>query len=191
MNLINSNLKQTFFPFISICILFLFFCTTCNSKKKADEFQFCDNFDSQLSCTEPKTEFDTVYLDRSTFKKENPTWEDFCNFLYFTARETPGFQIKFSEPLRSEDRAKFKGKYEAKLSWKNSTEEMEGFGINESAVVSFHYLGTLMKEEFRKQKRDKEKLDLESLGIMELVYVYKLPNQPPSERVRKIHLVWK
>ncbi|MCU0825187.1 MAG: hypothetical protein MUF77_11160 [Leptospira sp.] len=180
-------MRSSKFLFLSLTFtIILFSCTV-----TTPNFQFCDNFDRKLNCTEPRTSNDQIYLDRSQFKKMNPTWEDFSNFLYFTARETPGFIIQFDHRISGMEKEEIKREYQAKLTWLSTTERMEGFSLGDSSLASFHYLGALMKEEFRNQKIDKLPMNLESLGKLSLVYEYKIPGKPVESKERLIQLHWK
>ncbi|MCZ8342907.1 MAG: hypothetical protein O9301_07745 [Leptospira sp.] len=178
-------------PIVALFILFIFslifhFCSI-----NTPNFQFCDNFDRMLNCTEPRTSSDKIFLDRSQFKKLNPTWEDFGNFLYFTARETPGFRIQFEHTLSVKEKDEIKKEYKAKLSWLSTSERMEGFSLGDASLVSFHYLGALMKEEFRHQKIEKLPMNLESLGVIDLNYEYQIPGKAIESKKRSIQLLWK
>ncbi|WP_226992919.1 hypothetical protein [Leptospira biflexa] len=195
MNLIS--LKANFydfkpFPLISrfvslFCFVFCFFCHGTNT----NPFQFCDNFNDRLDCTEPKTENDLVLLDRSKWKKDNPNYEDFGNYLYFTARETPGFRLVLSKPWNGVGSDAFKNQYIAYLQYGNSKERMEGNQFNPNAVVSFHYLGALLKEEFRHLGIDSKPFQLEALGPISLNYLVNVPGMEPISKQRTIHLQWK
>lgn len=179
---------------ISIFLLFLFSITSlligCESKP-AQTFQFCDNFNEPLDCTEPKTEKDIVFLDQKLFKKENPNYEDFGNFLYFTARETPGFRLVLSKPYNGLDKQSFRFEYVAYLKYGNSTERMEGNLFQNNLVVSFHYLGALLKEEFRHKGIDKSSFVLSALGPILLEYKVIVPGMEPITKQRTVELRWK
>ncbi|TGL91003.1 hypothetical protein EHQ68_03520 [Leptospira congkakensis] len=164
----------------------------CNcSKTTADPFQFCDNFNEPLDCTEPKTEKDIVYLDKNLFKKENPSYEDFGNFLYFTARETPGFRLVLSKPYNGLGKEAFRSGYVAYLIYGNSSERMEGNLFQNNVVVSFHYLGALLKEEFRHKGIEKLPFQLEVLGPISLEYKVVVPGMDMITKQRTVELRWK
>ncbi|MDF3820124.1 hypothetical protein P3G55_09450 [Leptospira sp. 96542] len=165
-------------------------CILCHSPSSETVFQLCDNFNSKLDCTEPKKDFEVVYLDQSKFIKPDPNWEDFGNFLYFTARETPGFRIQFAKQLTTQEKSQFRNHYSANLTLGNTTEEMEGFQISESAVIGFHYLGAILKEEFRHQGRSKEPVELTKLGKIKLVFTIKLPSGESFSKERELELRW-
>ncbi|XDD55799.1 hypothetical protein AB3N62_08365 [Leptospira sp. WS4.C2] len=159
--------------------------------EQAQSFQFCDNFNEPLDCTEPKTESDIVFLDQNLFKKENPTFEDFGNFLYFTARETPGFRLVLTKPYNGLEKQSFRSAYVAYLKYGNSTERMEGNLFQNKIVVSFHYLGALLKEEFRHKGIDKSPFQLETLGPILLEYKVVVPGMEPITKQRTVELRWK
>ncbi|TGM81980.1 hypothetical protein EHR01_04120 [Leptospira mtsangambouensis] len=197
MNLINSNLNPM--PMSQICtnkkmrILNLIFCLLvlhCGGLE-TNSFQFCDNFNEPLDCTEPKTEKDVIYLDKQLFKKENPTYEDFGNFLYFTARETPGFRLVLPKPYNGMGKESFRSGYVAYLKYGNSSERMEGNLFQNNVVVSFHYLGALLKEEFRHKGIDKSPFQLEDLGVIFLEYKVMVPGMEPITKQRTVELRWK
>ncbi|WP_425270069.1 hypothetical protein [Leptospira noumeaensis] len=156
-----------------------------------NSFQFCDNFNEPLDCTEPKTEKDTVYLEKKSFKKENPSYEDFGNFLYFTARETPGFRMLLSKPYNGLGKEAFRSGYVAYLKYGNSSERMEGNLFQNNIVVSFHYLGALLKEEFRRKGMEKSPFRLEDLGSISLEYTVMVPGMEPITKHRVVELRWK
>ncbi|PJZ45637.1 hypothetical protein EHQ30_16045 [Leptospira brenneri] len=169
----------------------IFFLTINCSGVPSDSFQFCDNFNEPLDCTEPKTEKDIVYLDKSLFKKENPTYEDFGNFLYFTARETPGFRLVLAKPYNGFEKQSFRSGYAAYLKYGDSTERMEGNLFQNKVVVSFHYLGALLKEEFRHKGMDKSPFQLETLGPIDLEYKVVAPGMETVTKQRTVELKWK
>ncbi|WP_245918304.1 hypothetical protein [Leptospira ellinghausenii] len=195
MSLTNLNLnqsksiwKKSNFP--SVLILCIFCFSHCNlSDDKV--FQFCDNFNHELKCIEPKTENDIVFLDQTKFKKENPTYEDFGNFLYFTARETPGFRLVLDSPWNGKTSEEFRSEYNAFLLYGSTKERMEGNSFQPKTVVSFHYLGALLKEEFRHIGIAKNPFQIEALGPIVLTYIVKVPGKEPISKVRTIQLRWK
>lgn len=195
MNLINlkvngyKNYEVRFFV-VLLFITSIFFLSDCKGFDNSS-FQFCDNFNDTNDCTEPKTENDIVYLDQTKFKKENPSFEDFGNFLYFTARETPGFRLVLSRPWNGLSSEEFKSKYNAYLLYGNSKERMEGNSFKPNIVVSFHYLGALLKEEFRHLGIDHKPFQLEALGPITLTYLVEAPGMDPITRKRTIQLLWK
>ncbi|TGL54011.1 hypothetical protein EHQ55_00175 [Leptospira meyeri] len=198
MNSINSNL-DSMLPISQILIkrkngffkmIFCFLIFGCGGIE-TNSFQFCDNFNDPLDCTEPKTEKDIVYLDKKLFKKENPNYEDFGNFLYFTARETPGFRLLLPKPYNGMGKESFRAQYVAYLKYGNSLERMEGNLFQNNVVVSFHYLGALLKEEFRHNGKAKSPFRLEDLGVISLEYKVMVPGMEPITKQRKVELRWK
>lgn len=171
-------------------VIFSFLILSCD-RVATNKFQFCDNFNEPLDCTEPKTENDVVYLDHKLFKKENPSYEDFGNFLYFTARETPGFRLVLSKPYNGLGKEAFRSGYVAYLKYGNSSERMEGNLFQNNIVVSFHYLGTLLKEEFRHKGIDKSPFRLEDLGSISLEYTVMVPEMEQITKQRVVELRWK
>ncbi|MCW7462621.1 hypothetical protein [Leptospira limi] len=195
MSLTNLNLNQSnsiwnksHFP--STLILALLFLSQCILSEDKG-FQFCDNFNDELKCIEPKTENDIVFLDQTKFKKENPTYEDFGNFLYFTARETPGFRLVLDSPWNGKTSEEFRSGYNAYLVYGNAKERMEGNSFQPKTVVSFHYLGALLKEEFRHIGIAKNPFQIEALGPIVLTYIVEIPGKEPISKVRTIQLRWK
>lgn len=196
MNSINSNpdhlpcLAQSVYLIFRFIVCVTFLISGCQ-KEASQSFQFCDNFNEPLDCTEPKTEKDIVVLDKNLFKKENPTYEDFGNFLYFTARETPGFRLVLTKPYNGLEKQSFRSEYIAYLKYGNSTERMEGNLFQNKVVVSFHYLGALLKEEFRHKGIDKSAFRLEELGPIPLEYKVMVPGMEPITKQRIVELRWK
>ncbi|MCG6144622.1 hypothetical protein [Leptospira bandrabouensis] len=186
------NRKQSILLFFSnLFILILSFLVLSCDRVTTNKFQFCDNFNEPLDCTEPKTENDIVYLDQKLFKKEKPTYEDFGNFLYFTARETPGFRLVLSQPFNGMGKDAFRSGYAAYLQYGNSSERMEGNLFQNNVVVSFHYLGALLKEEFRHKGIEKSPFRLEDLGVISLEYKVMVPEMEPIIKQRTVELRWK
>lgn len=182
-----------FFQQVARFFILIFFSSSSHcSGKEAVTFQFCDNFNESLACTELKTENDLVFLERAKFKKENPTYEDFGNFLYFTARETPGFRLEFSKSWNGTERELFRSQYNAYLVYGSAKERMEGNVYQPNVVVSFHYLGALLKEEFRHSGIAKNPFQIEDLGPIGLTYIVEVPGLVvPITRERTIRLQWK
>lgn len=187
-----SILKNTFKIFYVVSLVTGMGLTLLNcSRTTTDTFQFCDNFNEPLDCTEPKTEKDVISLDKKSFKKENPSYEDFGNFLYFTARETPGFRLVLAKPYNGLGKEVFRSGYVAYLKYENSSERMEGNLFQNNIVVSFHYLGALLKEEFRHKGIDKSPFRLEDLGPISLEYKVMVPGMEPIIKQRIVELRWK
>lgn len=195
MNSINSNLKHLF-GFVSrwsialFWVFSIFLSVHCKTKDEVS-FQFCDNFNDALECTEPKTENDIVFLDKTKFKKENPSYEDFGNFLYFTARETPGIRLEFAKSWNGLSSDAFKLEYHAYLLYGSSKERMEGNVFQPNVLISFHYLGALLKEEFRHTGIADKPFQIESLGEIPLTYLVKVPGHTPITKQRIVRLQWK
>ncbi|WP_244242800.1 hypothetical protein [Leptospira bouyouniensis] len=195
MNLINLKVNgykkyQIRFLIVLFFINSILLLSDCNGSERTP-FQFCDNFNDANDCTEPKTENDIVYLDQTKFKKENPSFEDFGNFLYFTARETPGFRLVLFRSWNGLSSEEFRSKYNAYLLYGNSKERMEGNSFKPNIVVSFHYLGALLKEEFRHLGIDHKPFQLEALGPITLTYLVEAPGMDPIVKKRTIQLKWK
>ncbi|MCW7471074.1 hypothetical protein ND863_16055 [Leptospira kanakyensis] len=188
---LNLNVKKTYQAFLFSFVIGLGFSIYNCSGMTTDPFQFCDNFNEPLDCTEPKTVKDVVYLEKKLFKKENPTYEDFGNFLYFTARETPGFRLVLSKPYNGLGKDTFRSGYVAYLKYGNSSERMEGNLFQNNVVVSFHYLGALLKEEFRHKGMEKSPFQLEDLGPISLEYKVLVPGMEPITKQRIVELHWK
>ncbi|EOQ96284.1 hypothetical protein LEP1GSC195_1543 [Leptospira wolbachii serovar Codice str. CDC] len=186
----NWNLSRPNSILISLFVYISFWIGGCQTDPK-QSFQFCDNFNEPLDCTEPKTENDIVFLDKKLFKKENPSNEDFGNFLYFTARETPGFRLVLPKPYNGLAKQTFRSGYVAYLKYGNSTERMEGNLFQNNIVASFHYLGALLKEEFRHKGIDKSPFQLETLGPIPLEYKVIVPGMETITKHRTIELRWK
>ncbi|TGL74029.1 hypothetical protein [Leptospira jelokensis] len=198
MSLINLSLNRFDSCKPKVCQLVCSFVLVLSSvfifqckEKESLVFQFCDNFNEALDCTEPKTENDLVFLDQTKFKKENPSFEDFGNFLYFTARETPGIRVEFTNPWNGVEAYEFKSNYHAYLSYGSSKERMEGNQLKPHTVVSFHYLGALLKEEFRHTGIASKPFRMETLGDIHLTYVIEIPGQKPITKERTLRLQWK
>jgi hypothetical protein len=193
MNTINSKIDFFISAFL-VLIVILFFSPACinsnESALKVVSVDLCDNFDQVVHCIEPKSNTGTIFLKPTSTRKERLTWLDFSNYLYFTARETPGFVITFSRPFSDLEAKEIKSYYVAYLSLNGVRERMEGFEMGRDRIASFHYLGALLKEVKRKQGEEKAIPDLEKLGTILLQFEYQLPNGKHGSIQRETKLSW-
>lgn len=193
MNTINSRTDVLHSQF-SLSILLLLFFNQCapnfSSPLNVVSFQLCDNYDKEVNCIEPVPEKGVVKLKPTLSEREKTSWYHFSNYLYFTARETPGFVITFSRPFSPQEKAFFTSEYVAYLTLDGIREKMEGFEIGENKIASFHYLGAILKEVKRHQKEQDQKPKLEKHGNLLLQFEYILPNKETGSMQREIKLEW-
>ncbi|MCE9500396.1 MAG: hypothetical protein K8R21_07855 [Leptospira sp.] len=138
---------------------------------KVKEIILCDNFNSKGECTEKKEPGHTYTV---TIPKERKvdTWEKLANYLYFHARETPGFLITFNRKLTLTEQKKIKDTYKASFNFGGTTGHVEGFESGENWVGSFQYLGSMIKDRQRERKLEKTFPFPNSLFPVELKYSY-------------------
>ena len=192
MNTINSKTKvSSFLVFLFLCLFVLLSCEKEIPKELTiKHIELCDNFDANVNCIEPKLKNGIVKLKPTVSKKEIQTWENFSNYLYFTARETPGFVVTFSRQLTESEKKLFSTHYAAYLSLDGVREKMEGFEIGKDKIASFHYLGSLLKEVKREKKIAMKKPNLDENGHLLLQFEFTLPNGMSSSLQREIKLEW-
>ncbi len=195
MNTINSKTRFIFRFFVFKLGFLLFFqlfsCVDRSTELKVINSQLCDNYDREASCIEPKDKIGDIELTHTNSKKELKSWEAFGNYLYFTARETPGFVLTFSRELTPSEVSSIKLNYSAYIRLDGIREKMEGFEISKNHIASFHYLGSLLKEVKRHRKEDQKKTDLEELGVLLLQFEYFLPSGETGTLQREVKLKWK
>ncbi|EMG09873.1 hypothetical protein LEP1GSC151_3477 [Leptospira interrogans serovar Grippotyphosa str. LT2186] len=110
----------------------------------------CDHFNRVGECLEPVERNHHYKIEIPNHKKPD-TWEKFSNYLYFHARETPGFLIRFNRKLTPSESKMIKDSYYATMSFSGTVERMEGFEMGEDWVGSFQYLGSIIKEKLKKK----------------------------------------
>ncbi|WP_135354866.1 hypothetical protein [Leptospira kobayashii] len=180
------------FFFLPSLVWFLIGCNPEVSKENRITNQLlCDNFDSKVFCIEPKEKIGTVLIPRTETKREERSWEDFSNYLYFKVRETPGFLLTFERNFTQEERSSIRKEYVAYIGLNGVRERMEGFELGENTIASFHYLGALLKEEKRHTGEAKKKVNLGKGLSLVLEFEYQLPKDKKGQLVREIDLRWK
>ncbi len=152
--------------------------------------RLCDNFDGKVECIEPKPEKGFVLLERTGPQTEE-SWENFGNYLYFKARETPGFLLEFNRPFTPEERISISRNYSAYIRLHGVREKMEGFELGNQTIASFHYLGSLLKEVKRESGEIRKKVNLESEPPLFLEFDFILPEGTKGSLHREIQLRWK
>ncbi|TGL76941.1 complement regulator-acquiring protein LcpA [Leptospira yasudae] len=112
----------------------------------------CDHFNRTGECLEP-VEKNHHYKVEIPNNRKPDTWEKFANYLYFHARETPGFIVRFNRKLTPSESKAIKDSYYATMSLSGTVERMEGFEMGEDWVGSFQYLGSMIKDKLKKENR--------------------------------------
>ncbi len=193
MNTISSRTEGYQLKF-SLPILLLLCFSQCAPNSSSEltvvNIQLCDNYDKEVNCIEPVPEQGIVKLKPTVSAREKSSWYHFSNFLYFTARETPGFVITFSRPFTPEERAVFNSEYVAYITLDGIRERMEGYEMGEDKIASFHYLGAILKEVKRHNKEQDQKPNLEKFGNLLLQFEISLPNKDTKSLQREIKLEW-
>ncbi|RHX80078.1 hypothetical protein DLM76_13455 [Leptospira yasudae] len=112
----------------------------------------CDHFNRTGECLEP-VEKNHHYKVEIPNNRKPDTWEKLANYLYFHARETPGFIVRFNRKLTPSESKAIKDSYYATMSLSGTVERMEGFEMGEDWVGSFQYLGSMIKDKLKKENR--------------------------------------
>ncbi|ASV10579.1 Uncharacterized protein XB16_2118 [Leptospira santarosai] len=112
----------------------------------------CDHFNRVGECLEP-VEKNHHYKVEIPHVKKPDTWEKFANYLYFHARETPGFLVRFNRKLTPSESRAIRDSYYATMSLSGTVERMEGFEMGEDWIGSFQYLGSIIKDKLKKENR--------------------------------------
>lgn len=122
------------------------------SRLEVATFTLCDHFNRAGECLEP-AEKNRHYKVEIPNNRKPDTWEKFANYLYFHARETPGFIVRFNRKLTPSEAKTIKDSYYATVSLSGSVERMEGFEMGDDWVGSFQYLGSMIKDKLKKENR--------------------------------------
>ncbi|WP_426620691.1 complement regulator-acquiring protein LcpA [Leptospira interrogans serovar Hebdomadis] len=133
-------------------VYFLLFGCCAPSRLEIVSVILCDHFNRVGECLEPVEKNHHYKIEIPNHKKTD-TWEKFSNYLYFHARETPGFLIRFNRKLTPSESKMIKDSYYATMSFSGTVERMEGFEMGEDWVGSFQYLGSIIKEKLKKENR--------------------------------------
>ncbi len=165
--------KNSFLFSIAIAVL-LFACRESFKPKELNiqEVILCDNFKSDGTCLEKKEKNHSYEIQVPVSQKVD-SWEKFGNYLYFHARETPGFLIKFNRKFTVSERIKLKNTYRVVFHFAGTEGHVEGLEIGDDWIGSFQYLGSMIKERQRALGLEKKSPDLKTLFPANLKYVYK------------------
>lgn len=117
-----------------------------------DKTELCDYFTRDGVCREPSP-LNKKYSVSIPNDKKPQTWEDLGNYLYFHARETPGFILRMNRKFTPEERSQIRESYFAMYEFSGVRGKMEGFEIGEDWIGSFNYLGSMIKEKQKKENR--------------------------------------
>ncbi|TGJ98554.1 hypothetical protein EHQ53_02195 [Leptospira langatensis] len=142
-----KNAKQTIF-FLSLSVTFACEPTVLSVSK----VELCDYFTRDGACKEPTVLNKKYSVDIPNAKKPQ-TWEDLGNYLYFHARETPGFILRMNRKMSPEERKNIKETYFAMYEFSGVRGKMEGFEMGEDWIGSFNYLGSMVKEKQKVENR--------------------------------------
>lgn len=137
---------------IFACLICLFSVSCAPAPLSIASISLCDHFNRAGECLEP-IEKNHHYKVEIPNNRKPDTWEKFANYLYFHARETPGFLVRFNRKLTPSESKAIKDSYYATMSLSGTVERMEGFEMGEDWVGSFQYLGSMIKDKLRKENR--------------------------------------
>ncbi|TGK56945.1 hypothetical protein EHQ27_11245 [Leptospira wolffii] len=134
-------------------ILFALLLSACQPANLAvEKVELCDYFTRDGVCREPSP-LNKKYSVEIPNDKKPQTWEDLANYLYFHARETPGFILRMNRKFSPEERSQIRETYFAMYEFSGVRGKMEGFEIGEDWIGSFNYLGSMIKEKQKKENR--------------------------------------
>ncbi|MBE7410891.1 MAG: hypothetical protein L6Q54_04245 [Leptospiraceae bacterium] len=162
---------------LSIALVILGFFTFCRENFQPKELNIqevilCDNFRSDGTCLEKKEKNHTYEILIPATQKID-SWEKLGNFLYFHARETPGFLLKFNRRFTVSEKIRLKNSYRSIFRFSGIEGKVEGLEIGDDWIGSFQYLGSMLKERQRALKLEKSYPDLKTLFPADLKYTYK------------------
>lgn len=148
-----------FYPSKNVNPFILLFAAVLNccepSALQIGSVELCDYFTRNGNCEEPVAK-NKKYEVKIPNNKRPQTWEDLANYLYFHARETPGFVIRANRNFTPEEKKRLKESYFAMYDFAGERGKMEGLEIGENWVGSFNYLGSMIKEKLKKENRLKQ-----------------------------------
>lgn len=145
---------------------------SCSQELKLESFQACDYFTSQGICKEPWEVKKTYKVDPTLSTKPLLTWENLSQYLYFTARETPGFVLYANRSFTETERAKLRANCSAEVEFRGTRYHMEGREIGYNFVGFFQYLGSIIAEDTKKTGINKDKILTELLFPAELIFYW-------------------
>ncbi|EPG75629.1 hypothetical protein LEP1GSC058_2127 [Leptospira fainei serovar Hurstbridge str. BUT 6] len=143
-----------YFPWKNVKFLTLFiFLATCEpAPLRVESIELCDYFTRHGNCEEP-TPLNRKYEVKIPNNKKPLTWEDLGNYLYFHARETPGFVLRMNRKFTPEEQKGIRESYAAIYEFAGDRGKMEGFEMGENWIGSFNYLGSMIKAKQKKENR--------------------------------------
>lgn len=135
-------------------VIIIFICADCNrSPLEVESVIPCEYSYSDGVCEkllDSKAEY-TLNLSRES-KVEN--YYRLSNFIYFKARYSAGFILKFNRHLNISEKESIKNTYIATYNFNGLNGEVERTEIGEDYIYSFLYLGSLYLEKQKEKKED-------------------------------------
>ncbi len=162
-------------------LCFVFLLSNCTVSNEPFSVMACDNFDSELHCLEPKTDKETIVID-SKVVPFDINWKDFGNYLYFKAKETPGILIERKNIPKENFRPSL---FFSQIEWDGTIQHMEGKRSNPNRIASFHYLGSLIKENAIQKGRENQPFRWKDPMVLQIRY--SLGKDLKGELVREIN----
>ncbi|PJZ56613.1 complement regulator-acquiring protein LcpA [Leptospira barantonii] len=149
----KTSIKPNILIFLCVFALSVVSSTSCApTPLSIASISLCDHFTRTGECLEP-IEKNHHYKVEIPNNRKPDTWEKFANYLYFHARETPGFLVRFNRKLTPSESKAIKDSYYATMNLSGTVERMEGFEMGEDWVGSFQYLGSMIKDKLKKENR--------------------------------------
>ncbi|MCB1156663.1 MAG: hypothetical protein H7A25_13905 [Leptospiraceae bacterium] len=159
--------KLLLFPFI--LLLSYFSCK--QGKLEISQTVYCDNITSEGECKET-TGDKKLYKIVLPGPKENETWENFSNYLYFHSRETPGIILRFNRSLSLTEQELLRKSFKVYYHFNGSRGKVEGVEFGENWVGMFQYLGSIILKKMREQNEEKTVPKIEKVFPAKLSFYY-------------------
>jgi hypothetical protein len=178
MNPISGFFYRLFIVFATLILLH------CNRQLEIQSIEFCDLWDSKGNCLESwekqnidKKLFLIQYNIPKNVSDRLKNWKELSYYLYFQAKETPGFLVNWNRELTEEERKQIRTTCKAHYIWNGIRGEMEGNEIGRFHLGYFHYLGSIIDKEkkfqglweskpnFQNMESNQLTLELDCLGI--------------------------
>lgn len=135
---------KKYFLFVSLIFSLLLF-AACRRDLGVDRAYFCDDFADE-KCILPQSEDRTYSFELPAEKAVS--WFELAYFMYFHARQTPGFRVDFNHSPNAEEMKRLRTHLECSYRLIHQDREvkghLEGRRIDEEGFWCFDYLGTML-----------------------------------------------
>ncbi|HMV78179.1 MAG TPA: hypothetical protein PK453_08435 [Leptospiraceae bacterium] len=151
-----------------IILLSLFFGCQ-NSPLTVKSMELCEYFTSDGICRTVLNK-NHVYEIKIPKNKKLDNWDIFSNYLYFTARQTPGFIVRLNRNVGLKESKEFRESYTAHYDFSGIKGRMEGIEFGDSWIGSFQYLGSMLKDRQRHLRLERNYPNLTTLPPLKLSF---------------------